>query len=99
VAVSERQRYPSQPIRPFKAVKAFFDLVDDRDDTRYVFAFFNAVNGRSNEAYYERFLNSDYGKAFPAARACLARWRAFASATAPQETRRPPHADSRGAHL
>lgn len=64
MAVSERQRYPSQPVRPFKAVKAFFDLVDDRDDTRYVFAFFNAVNGRSNEAYYERFLNSDYGKAF-----------------------------------
>jgi ubiquinone biosynthesis protein COQ4 len=59
-----RQRYPSQPIRPLKAVKAFFDLVDDRDDTRYVFAFFNAVNGRSNEAYYERFLTSDYGKGF-----------------------------------
>lgn len=64
MALNTSQRYPSQPIQPFKAVKAFFDLVDDRDDTRYVFAFFNAVNGRSNEAYYERFLNSDYGKAF-----------------------------------
>lgn len=59
-----RLRYPSQPIRPLKAAKAFMDLVGDRDDTRYVFAFFNAVNGRSNEAYYERFFNSDYGRRF-----------------------------------
>lgn len=57
-------RYPSRPIRPFRAAKAFFDLVGDRDDTRYVFDFFYAVNGRSNEAYYERFFQSDYGKAF-----------------------------------
>lgn len=61
---AERPRYPSQPIRPFKAIKAFFDLVGDRDDTRHVFAFFNAVNGRSNEAFYERFFDSDYGRRF-----------------------------------
>ena len=61
---AERPRYPSQPIRPFRAMKAFFDLVGDRDDTRYVFAFFNAVNGRSNDAYYERFFSSDYGQRF-----------------------------------
>ena len=58
------QRYPSQPIRPFKAVKAFFDLVGDRDDTRYVFAFFDAVNGRSNDAYFDAFQASSYGQAF-----------------------------------
>ncbi len=58
------QRYPSRPIQPFKAVKAFFDLVGDRDDTRYVFAFFDAVNGRSNEAYYDQFFESEYGCAF-----------------------------------
>ncbi len=60
------QRYPSRPIQPFKAIKAFFDLVGDRDDTRYVFAFFDAVNGRSNEAYYDRFFNSEYGKRYMA---------------------------------
>lgn len=59
-----RARYPSQPIRPFKAARAFLDLVGDRDDTRYVFAFFNAVNGRSNEAYYQRFFSSGYGQRF-----------------------------------
>ena len=58
------QPYPSLPIRPFKALKAFFDLVGDRDDTRYVFAFFDAVNGRSNEAYYDRFQASAYGRRF-----------------------------------
>jgi ubiquinone biosynthesis protein COQ4 len=58
------QRYPSRPIQPFKALKAFFDLVGDRDDTRYVFAFFDAVNGRSNEAYYDQFFESEYGCAF-----------------------------------
>jgi len=58
------QRYPSRPIQPFKAIRAFFDLVGDRDDTRYVFAFFDAVNGRSNEAYYDRFFESEYGKTF-----------------------------------
>lgn len=58
------QRYPSRPIQPFKALKAFFDLVGDRDDTRYVFAFFDAVNGRSNEAYYDRFFASAYGQRF-----------------------------------
>ena len=57
-------RYPSLPIRPLAALKAFFDLVGDRDDTRHVFAFFDAVNGRSNEAFYERFFASDYGRAF-----------------------------------
>ncbi len=59
-----RPRYPSQPIRPLQALKAFSGLVGDRDDTRYVFAFFNAVNGRSNERFYERFFNSAYGKRF-----------------------------------
>ena len=58
------KRYPSRPIQPVKAIKAFFDLVGDRDDTRYVFAFFDAVSGRSNDAYYERFLNRDYGKRY-----------------------------------
>ncbi len=58
------QPYPSRPIQPFKALKAFFDLVGDRDDTRYVFAFFDAVNGRSNEAYYDRFQASEYGRRF-----------------------------------
>ncbi len=58
------QRYPSRPIQPIKALKAFSGLVGDRDDTRYVFAFFDAVNGRSNEAFYDRFFESEYGRAF-----------------------------------
>lgn len=58
------QRYPSRPIQPVKALKAFAGLVGDRDDTRYVFAFFDAVNGRSNEAYYDKFFASAYGRGF-----------------------------------
>lgn len=64
MAKQEPRRYPSSPIQPIRAAKAFAGLVGDRDDTRYVFAFFNAVSGRSNEAYFERFFNCDYGKAF-----------------------------------
>jgi len=54
-------RYPYRPVRPLKALKAFYDLTQDRDDTRHVFAFFEAVNGRSQEDWFDRFFDSDYG--------------------------------------
>ncbi|XBQ15471.1 MAG: Coq4 family protein [Oceanicaulis sp.] len=55
-------RYPYRPVRPLKALQAFYGLTQDRDDTRYVFAFFEAVNGRSQEDWFDRFFASDYGQ-------------------------------------
>lgn len=54
--------FPYGPVRPFKAWKAFWDLVEDRDDTTHVFEFFHAVNGRSAGRSFRRFLASDFGR-------------------------------------
>ncbi|HBU62126.1 MAG: hypothetical protein CMH91_04200 [Oceanicaulis sp.] len=54
--------YPWEPFNPIRAWKAFWGLVGDRDDTRYVFAFFRAVNGRSMGHIVNRFANSDFGR-------------------------------------
>lgn len=61
---SDKPEFPSAPVRPLTALRAFHGLTRDREDTRYVFAFFQAVNGRSSEGYYRRFLASEYGRRF-----------------------------------
>ncbi|MEQ8405100.1 MAG: Coq4 family protein [Oceanicaulis sp.] len=59
-------RYPYRPVRPLAALKAFYGLTQDRDDTRYVFAFFEAVNGRSQEDWFDAFFGSAYGQSIVA---------------------------------
>ena len=71
--MTDTARYPSRPVRPLKALKAFRDLINDRDDTRHVFAFFEAVNGRSYEAYFDRFFASEYGARITADREQIGR--------------------------
>lgn len=66
-------RYPYRRVRPFKALQAFGDLVNDRDDTRHVFSFFEAVNGRSQERWFDRFFDSDYGRSVVADRERIGR--------------------------
>lgn len=61
--MSEHQKhYPSHPVNLWKAWKAFWGLVGDREDTRYVFEFFDNVNGRSYDRFYETMLASEYGQ-------------------------------------
>ncbi len=57
-----RPPYPWEPFNIFKAWKAFWNVVSDRDDTRSVFEFFRAVNGRSMGRMLHRFANSDFGR-------------------------------------
>jgi ubiquinone biosynthesis protein COQ4 len=54
--------YPWEPFNPIRAWSAFWGLVGDRDDTRYVFEFFRAVNGQSMGGILGRFVNSDFGR-------------------------------------
>ncbi|GGE38477.1 hypothetical protein GCM10011367_11120 [Marinicauda pacifica] len=54
--------FPHGPVRPFRAWKAFWGLVGDRDDTRFVFDFFQAVNGKTAGPYFRRYLASEFGQ-------------------------------------
>ena len=54
--------YPWEPFNPIRAWNAFWGLVGDRDDTRYVFEFFRAVNGQSMGGILGRFVNSEFGR-------------------------------------
>jgi ubiquinone biosynthesis protein COQ4 len=54
--------YPWEPFNAFKAWKAFWGLVGDRDDTRYVFEFFRAVNGQTMGPMVARFANCAFGQ-------------------------------------
>lgn len=54
--------FPSGPVNPLEAWRAFNRLVADKEDTRHVFDFIRAVNGRSGEANFRRFVASPYGR-------------------------------------
>lgn len=54
--------YPWEPFNPIRAWNAFWGLVGDRDDTRYVFAFFRAVNGQSMGNIFKRFVACEFGQ-------------------------------------
>ena len=54
--------YPWEPFNLVRAWKAFWGLVGDRDDTRYVFEFFRAVNGQCMGGILSRFANSEFGR-------------------------------------
>ena len=54
--------FPHDHVRPLRAWTAFWNLVGDRDNTRFVFDFFQAVNGRTAGPFFKRFLASAFGR-------------------------------------
>jgi ubiquinone biosynthesis protein COQ4 len=70
---SQTAAFPWEPVRPFKALGAFRDLIKDKEDTRHVFRFFNAAQGRTGEEAFRRFCGSDFGRSVIADRQELAR--------------------------
>lgn len=65
--------FPSAPVDPMEAWRAFNRLIADKEDTRHVFDFIRAVNGRSGEPHFRRFLQSEHGRAVIADRSKLER--------------------------
>lgn len=57
--------YPVPPvptIRPFKALTSIFKLLNDVDETKYVYDLFQAVSGKAYRRGFESFSSSNIGK-------------------------------------
>ena len=53
---------PALPVNYLRAAKSMLDLIDDKEDTRYVFDVIRQVNGASPEPAFRRFCASGTGQ-------------------------------------
>ncbi len=62
VATADRERPPSDRIRPLDALRAVRALIRDPDDTARVFDVIDALSGKTRARLFRRFCNSDSGQ-------------------------------------